>query len=92
MARTPQVTRTIITTKAIVLIADLKEKKTFEEEIVLPRTYKDEKALMKAVSKKVDVADVFKAVTVLSTETVQTLYGMDEQKFIDNAEILTNRN
>ena len=42
MARVPMVTRTIKTTYAKVLCVSIVENKTFEQEVALPRTYKDE--------------------------------------------------
>ena len=90
MARKPMVTRTIVTTIATVLCLDLEKKEPFEKEIKIPRTYKDEKYMMKAVESAVN-SDKVKAVHILSTRTEETLYGMTEQKFIENAEILPNR-
>lgn len=91
MARVPQVTRTIQTTKVKVLCLDLVEQKPFEKEITLPRTYKDEAHILKQVKKIVDT-DTCKAVHIVSTEVNETLYGMSEQKFIEMAEILPPRN
>ena len=91
MARIPQVTRTIQTTKARVLCLDLVEKKPFEKEVTLSRTQKTEKDMMKKISMIVD-SDTVKAVHVISSEVEETLYGMSEQKFIENAEILPARN
>ena len=90
MARKPMVTRTIVTTIATVLCLDLEKKEPFEKEVKIPRTYKDEKHMMKAVESAVN-SDKVKAVHILSTRTEETLYGMTEQKFIENAEILPNR-
>ena len=90
MARTPQVTRTIQTTKATVLCLNLQTQEPFTQEIVLPRTYKSEKELMKVVSPAVDTETV-KAVHVVNTEIVETLYGTTEQEFINVAHILPPR-
>ena len=90
MARQPQVTRTIVTTNATVLCLDLVNKEPFEKVVKLPRTYKDEKHMMKKIEEIVNSPEV-KAVHVISTETEETLYGMSEQKFIETAEILPNR-
>ena len=91
MARQPQVTRTITTTKATVLCLDLVKKEPFEKTVVLPRTYKDSKKLFKLIENLIN-SDEVKAVHVISTETEETLYGMSEQKFIENADILPPRN
>ena len=91
MARVPQVTRTIQTTIATVLCLDLVKKEPFEKEVKLPRTYKDEKHMMKKIEAIVNNETV-KAVHVIKTRVEETLYGMSEQKFIENADILPSRN
>ena len=90
MARVPMVTRTITTTNAKVLCVSIAENKTFEQEVALPRTYKDEKSLMKQV-KAVLENDNVKPLRVISTEVDETLYGMSEQEFITLAKILPPR-
>ena len=90
MARTPMVTRTIVTTKAIIMCLDVEAGEPFNKEVTLPRTYKDEKALLKKVRPMVET-DTIKAVHVVDTEEVETLYGMTEQEFIENAQILPPR-
>lgn len=90
MARTPMVTRTIVTTKAIIMCLDVEAGEPFNKEVTLPRTYKDEKALLKKVRPLVETETV-KAVHVVDTEEVETLYGMTEQEFIENAQILPPR-
>ena len=90
MARTPMVTRTIVTTKAVIMCLDVDAGEPFNKEVTLPRTYKDEKALLKKVKPLVET-DTIKAVHVVDTEEVETLYGMTEQEFIENAQILPPR-
>lgn len=90
MARTPMVTRTIVTTKAVIMCLDVEAGEPFNKEVTLPRTYKDEKALLKKVRPLVET-DTIKAVHVVDTEEVETLYGMTEQEFIENAQILPPR-
>lgn len=90
MARTPQVTRTIQTTKVNVLCLNIKEGQPFNQTVVLPRTYKDDKHLLKAVEKVINSDDV-KAVHVVDTVVEETLYGMSEQKFIELASVLPPR-
>ena len=87
MARKPMVTRTIVTTKANVLCLDIKSAEPFNKVVTLPRTYKDEKKLLKKVEEVVNTDEV-KAVHVVDKEEVETLYGMTEQDFIENAVIL----
>lgn len=90
MARVPMVTRTITTTKANVLCLDIVAGEPFNEVVILPRTYKDDKALMKQVSKLIDNEER-KAVHVVAKEEVETLYGMTEQEFIKLAKELPPR-
>lgn len=87
MARKPMVTRTITTTKVNVLCLNIQTSEPFNTEVVLPRTYKDEKSLMKMVSSLID-SETQKAVHVVDKVEVETLYGMTEQDFINNAKIL----
>jgi LytS/YehU family sensor histidine kinase len=87
MARKPMVTRTIITTKVNVLCLDVVSAEPFNKEVILPRTYKDEKKLLKKVEQVVNTDEV-KAVYIVDKSEVETLYGMTEQNFIDNATIL----
>ena len=90
MARTPMITRTIQTTKAKILCLNVLEGKPFEQEVALPRVYKDDAHILAQVKKIID-NDAIKSVHVVSAEVVETLYGMTEQKFIENAEILPPR-
>ena len=87
MARKPMVTRTIVTTRANVLCLDIQSSEPFNKVVTLPRTYKDEKKLLKKVEEVVNTDDI-KAVHVVGKEEVETLYGMTEQDFITNATIL----
>ena len=90
MARIPMVTRTIQTTTANVLCLNIKEGEPFNKEVVLPRTYKDEKSMMKVVEKVINTDEV-KAVHIVHTEVNETLYGMTEQEFIAAARVLPDR-
>lgn len=90
MARIPMVTRTIQTTKVNVLCLNIVEEEPFNEVVTLPRTYKDEKSLMKMVEKAINT-DSVKAVHVVGTNVEETLYGMTEADFIANAKILPKR-
>lgn len=87
MARKPMVTRTITTTKANVLCMDIQSAEPFNKVITLPRTYKDDKTLMKRVQEVVET-DNIKAVHIVDKEEVETLYGMTEQDFIEKAVVL----
>lgn len=90
MARQPMVTRTIKTTTANVLCIDTVNAEPYNEMIVLPRTYKDEKAMMKYISKTYDNENR-KAVKVVETVVAEKLYGMSEEKFIEYADEMPAR-
>lgn len=90
MARVPQVTRTIQTTKANIMCLNIEKGEPFTQEVTLPRTYNDDKAILKAAEKVIN-SDTVKAVHVVSAEVQETLYGMTEQRFIELADILPPR-
>lgn len=91
MARVPMVTRTIVTTKANVMCLNVENAEPFNQVVTVPRTYKDEEALLKAV-KKVAETEYVKCVHIVDSEHVETLYGMTEQEFIEHAAVLPPRN
>lgn len=90
MARTPQVTRTIQTTHVNVLCMDIENREPCNKDVILPRTYKDDEAILKAVKKAIET-DTLKPVQVVSSMVQETLYGMTEQDFIAHASILPPR-
>lgn len=90
MARVRKVKRTISSTKVIVMCVDTETAKVNNYEVEIAGVYPDEKKLMKAVTKVVET-ETLKPVTVVSTEVIETLYGMDEQKFMEMAEVLPSR-
>lgn len=88
--RKPMVTRTMKTMKVNVLCLNIETAEPFNSEVVLPRVITDQKKLMDKVHELVDNEQV-KAVHIVDTETVETLYGMTEEDFIQMAEILPPR-
>ena len=90
MARARKVTRTITLTKVIVMCVDTETAKVNNYEVTIAGTYTDDKKLMKEVTKVVET-ETLKPVSVVSTKVIETLYGMDEQKFIEMAEVLPPR-
>ena len=87
MARVPMVTRTIQTTRANVMCLDVEKGEPFNREVILPRTYKDEKAMLKQAEKVINNETV-KAVHIVTFEVEETRYGMSEQQFIEVAEVI----
>lgn len=90
MARIPMVTRTIPTTVVSVFCVNTEDRTTFEQSITLPRTYKDDVKLMKAVEKVLE-GEPIKAVSIIASEVHETLYGMTEADFIKSAKVLPPR-
>lgn len=85
------VTRTITTTRANVMCLDVQAGEPFNKEITVPRTYKDDETLLKTVKPLIETETV-KAVHIVSKTTIETLYGMTEQDFIEHAKVLPERN
>lgn len=91
MARVPMVTRTITTTKVIVMCLDVQAGEPFSKVVTVPRTYKDNETLLKKVKPLIET-DIVKAVHIIDSEEIETLYGMTEQEFIQYAKVLPPRN
>ena len=87
MARLPMVTRTIKTTKVNVMCLDVTKGESFNQDVVLPRTYTDDTKLLKKVKELLDTDDV-KAVHIVKKDEIETMYGMSEQDFINSAKVL----
>lgn len=81
------VTRTIPTTSVKIVCVNLNDRSVFEQNLTLPRTYKDENKLMKQIE-LVLKNEPIKAISIIGTEVHETLYGMSEQDFIKNATVL----
>lgn len=90
MARTPMVTRTITTSVVSVLCADIVLGELKNIEFTLPRTYKNEEDILKAV-RKANTDENIRPVSVADVNIVETLYGMSEQDFINGARVLPPR-
>ena len=83
MARIPQVTRTFTTTKATVMVADVTQQEMYNVECILPRTFSDKKALMKAAKNAVETDDgSITVVAIVSTEEIVELRAMSEADFL----------
>lgn len=90
MPRIPMVTRTVTTTRAVVLCLDIVTAEPENREITLPRTYKDDTAILTA-ARAVLETESFKPVAVVESEVKETLYGMTEAEFIKVASVLPPR-
>ena len=90
MARIPMITRTVTSTKATVLAVDITTGATYDKEVEVARTYKDNDKLLKVIKETFETPTE-KMVAIKSSEEVETLYGMSEQKFMELAEKLPPR-
>ena len=90
MARVPMVTRTIIATKITALCLNIETAEPFNKTVTLSGTFKDEKSMMKAAEKLLNTESE-KAVHIVFSEEIETLYGMSEQEFIQKAKVLPPR-
>ena len=91
MARIPMVTRTIVTTKATVMCLNVVQREPYTETVTVPRTYKDDNALLKVVKPIIETEEL-KVVHIVAKEEIETLYGMSENDFIAHAQVLPKRN
>ena len=87
MARIPMITRTITITKVNVMCLDIEKCEPFNKEVILPRQYKDDKKLFKAVETVVNDGSV-KAVHIVDKLECEKMYGMYEEVFIAAADEL----
>ena len=85
--RKPMVTRNFKITRANVLFLDPRSGSTYQQEVVIPRTYQSTEKMLKAVSKAYDNEST-KALHIMSSTTDEMLYGMSEQDFINGATLL----
>lgn len=83
--RTPSVTRTFRATKITGLFVDITTKETSTKDITIPRTYKSEKDILKAIAKSKMFDGNERLVTVLAFEPVTAKYVMSETDFIAHA-------
>lgn len=91
MPRIPQVTRTIPTTHATILVINVETGIAEEKTVDIPREFKKQEKLREAIEEIVNT-DILKLAHIKSTYITEELYGMSEQKFIDNAKKLPPRN
>lgn len=83
--RTPMVTRSFKATVVNALFVNVDTKETFEKSFTLPRTFKTEREIEKAVKKTGLFEGNEKLVTILNFEHKTEKYAMSEQDFITHA-------
>ena len=84
MAREAMVTRSFMTTEVTVMCLNIETAEPSNETITIPKLFKDEKKLLKAVREIIDT-DTLKAVSVVNVEQKTKLYGMSIADFTANA-------
>lgn len=87
MARKRMVTRTIESTKVTTLALDVTTSEPQNMTHNLSGVYDNDAKLLKAVQKAFDT-DVLKNVHIVAHETIETIYGMDENVFLAQAVVL----
>ena len=88
MARKPVVTRTITSTTAIVLAVDTVNESLVEKTVILPRIYKDERAIKKAIATLNLLPETFVVSKVKESMESQRRYSMPEERFVEHADII----
>lgn len=86
--RKPMITRTITTTEVTLMVADTEAGEIINQDVTLPRTYKNDEAIIKAARPLVET-DTLKVVSVVRSEVSECLYGMPEAEFVAHAERIT---
>ena len=84
MARERMVTRTIETTVATALCLDTNTAEPVNKTVPLAGTFKDEKAMLRAVKKQIETDD-FKVAKIVDVKIEKALYKQTEAQFIANA-------
>ena len=87
MRREKLITRTIVSTKATVLLYNTNTKETHEEAFTLSGIIKKEVAIENKVKKELEATGRFreKVVAVLSSVDIDALYAITESEFIAHA-------
>ena len=88
--RKPIISRTMTTTKVSCKCIDVESEEVFEIVQEIPRTYKDNKSLEKAVKSAVET-DRVRVYKITGAEECKHLFAMTEQTFIDHATEITGR-
>lgn len=87
MARKRMVTRTIVSTIVTVKCADLVGNTVYKDAVNLSGTFKNTEGALKAAKKLMD-SDSQKVLKVLDMQEQTQLYGMTEEEFMANANII----
>lgn len=86
MPRRPVVSRNMTVSVCSVLMVDIEAGDTFTQEIIIPRQFKTNEQLMKAI-RSASETEQLKPVNIRSVSVEERRYYMSEQEFIDQAHI-----
>lgn len=84
------ISRSMPVTTVKAFCVDVETRETFENEQEIPRHYKDDKKLEKAVRSAVET-DRVKVCYIISAEPNRKLYAMSEEDFLKYAKEITGR-
>lgn len=85
------VTRTIKSTEVEVMCLDTNIGEAINKSITLSGEFANEVEIMKAITKRVNFDEGVVPCKVVHTAVIENLYGMSEETFIANSEILPAR-
>lgn len=85
MAKEAKITRTMKTTEVTAVAVDLTTRECVTFTYTLPRTYKDNKEILKVVKATFDTP-VLNHIDIESVKVIEKRYGLAESKFLEVAE------
>lgn len=85
MAKEAKITRTMKTTEVTAVAVNLTTRECFTTVHTLPRTYKDNKEILKVVKANFDT-DEINHIDIESVKVIEKRYGLAESKFLEVAE------
>ena len=94
MPRQPVVTRTFFVTIANVKFLHTVSGETFNDDVVLTKSYKNNQEILRAINKLLkerENGELLKAIHINSTKNESRLYGMKESDFIVKAVLMKDR-
>lgn len=85
------VTRTIISTRCVIMCVNTEAGEVFNDTIEIAGTYRDDAKLLKKVKQQYGETPTIKVVSIVSKEEIGTLYGVPEDQFLAIAKVLPAR-
>lgn len=85
------ISRLMTFTNVVYKAVDIESNEIFNGEVSLGKTYKDDKALLKATKKAVET-DRVTVIAIVSSKVDTALFGMSEETFLNVATRINSRN